>query len=241
MGDLTTDTFFNGKIKVFQSLSGYRFSIDAVIIANSVVLQPTERVCDIGTGCGIIPLVIAYRHPCTPAIYGIEIQRPLAEIAIENTAQNQMDHRIKIIYGDARTLTPEETKGPLNVLVCNPPHHDKHAGRINPDSQKALARHEITLNIDDLLATARRMLVPYGRLLVIYPASRTTDLLTRMRAGHIEPRKIRFVYTSPGRAAKRVIVEGILGGRQGAEISAPLFVNDASGDYTPEIKDMFSG
>ena len=241
MNDVTTDTFFNGRIRVDQSASGYRFSLDAVILANTASRRAAGRVCDIGTGCGIIPLVMAYRNPGISVVYGIEIQRALAEIASQNAGQNQVADRVKIICADAKAITTEDTQGPVDMVVCNPPHYEKKAGRINPDSQKALARHEISINLKDLLAAARRILVFQGRLMVIYPAGRIAELMTRMQEMHMAPKWLRFVHTTPGKAASRVIVEGVSGGGPGSEIAAPLYVNDEEGRYTPEAEAMFSG
>ena len=239
--DITTDTFFNGRITVAQYISGYRFSIDSVLLANMVRLQDSDRICDIGTGCGIIPIVLGYRHPGVSAIYGIELQERLAQIATCNVNQNQMAHRIKIIHRDATSMNANDTDGLIDLVICNPPHYEKHSSRINPDSEKALARHEIALDIKKLLSTTRRILAPRGRLIVIYPARRITELLSDMRNTGIEPKFLRFVHNSPGKEAMRVIVEGINNGGPGARIAEPLFINDAQGLYTPEIEAMFAG
>lgn len=241
MRNFTTDTFFNGRIAVAQYVSGYRFSIDSILLANMVCLQDSDRVCDIGTGCGIIPIVLGYRHPGISAIYGIELQKRLAQIATYNVNQNQMTHHVKIIHGDAKFMSADDIDGLVDRVICNPPHYEKHSSRINPDSEKALARHEIALNIKELLSTTRRILAPRGRLIVIYPARRITDLLHEMRGTGIEPKYLRFVHTSSGKEAKRVIVEGTLNGGPGAKIAEPLFINDAQGLYTPELETMFSG
>jgi len=241
MNDVTTDTFFNGRIRVDQSASGYRFSLDAVILANTACRRAADRVCDIGTGCGIIPLVMAYRNPGISAVYGIELQRALAETASQNVAQNRLADRVKIICADAKAITTGDTQGPVDLVVCNPPHYEANAGRINPDSQKALARHEISLNLKDLLAAARRILVFQGRLMVIYPAARIAELMARMQEMQVTPKWLRFVHTMPGKAAGRVIVEGVSGGGSGSEIAPPLYVNDEKGRYTPEVEAMFSG
>ncbi len=240
MDDLTTESLFNGRITLRQPASGYRYAIDAVILAHAAALKPVDRACDIGTGCGIIPLVMAYRNPAIEEIIGIEIQPRLAEIAGSNVLHNRMERRIRIICNDAKILTPEDTKGKIDLIVCNPPHHKPDAARINPASEKALARHEIALNLDDLLSAAIRLLVPDGRLMMIYPASRIADVLSRMRGHGIEPKALRFVHTAMGKDAKRVIVEGVPGGGPGTTVSNPLFISDDKGRYTTELAAMFS-
>lgn len=239
MTELTKDTFFNGRLIVNQSASGYRFSIDSVILANLAVVKRGQRVLDLGTGCGIIPLIMAWRNPDAGPIYGVEIQAELADTAAENVRQNRMESRITIRCTDMKTLAPEATDGPFDAVVCNPPHYKNNSGRINPDTQRAIARHEITVTLDDMAATAQRMLCRAGRLILIYPAERLVDLACAMRNAGIEPKRLRFIHSTAGTEAKRVFVEGIAGKRPGAKIAAPLNIYDAAGHYTPETAAMF--
>ena len=237
---LTRDTLFNGQVTLFQSTSGYRFSIDPVILANMALPRDCRRICDIGCGCGIMPIILVYRNPEIPAVYGIEIQESLARIARQNVLQNRMTDRIRIIHGDVNAMRTDEVDGPVDLVIANPPHHGKEAGRINPASEKALARHEITMDINSLVAAARRILTPKGRFRVIYPANRIADLLPAMRNKAIEPKTIRFVHSLPGSRAMRVIVEGTANGRPGAEVTEPLYIMDEKGAYTPETGAMFA-
>lgn len=240
MKNVTKDALFNDRIIVTQPASGYRFSMDAVIVANTALLRPPGRVCDIGTGCGIIPLVMAYRNAKIETIYGIEIQGSLSAIAIENVMQNRLDDRIKIIHKDINLVTVDDLNGPVDLVVANPPHHVKNAARINPLSEKALARHEITLTMDHLLSSAARLLAPSGRLIMIYPAARLAPLLAGMKNRQIAPRILRFVHTSPEKNASRVVVEGVKGGGEDLKIVGPLFITDEKGKYTPELDAMFA-
>lgn len=239
MNKYTQDSLFNGRIRIDQPASGYRFSADAVILANIASSRQASRVCDIGTGCGIVPLVMAYRNPSISVIFGIEIQHAPADTALRNTLQNGLDDRIRIIRGDARTLAIADIEGPVDLVVCNPPHCKEGGGRLNPCPQKATARHEITLNLESMLSAAGRLLAPRGRLMVIYPALRITDLLSRMRRARIEPRWLRFVHPSPGKTARRVVVEGVSGGGAGASIAAPLYITDGKGRYSSEMEAMY--
>lgn len=240
MDDVTRDALFSGRLMIDQPAAGYRFSIDAVILANTAFSKPGSRVCDIGTGCGIVPIVMAYRNPGISIIYGVELQERLAEIAAHNVAENRMEKCIKIIRGDAKTITPDDTNGTVDLLVCNPPHYGQNAARINPLSEKAVARHEISLTLDELVTAAGRLLSPGGRFMIIYPATRITDLAARLRGERIEPKWLRFVHTAPGNDAKRVIIEGIAGGGPGAKIADPLFIMDGNGRYSPEVEAMYA-
>ena len=174
MQSLTTDTFFNGKLHITQDASGYRFSIDAVVLASHTDVRAGERLLDLGAGCGIIPLILAYRHPDI-RVYGIEIQKDLADLANANITENCMQDRITLICRDMRELKPDLIGGPVDVIVCNPPYRKPNSGRLNPDPQRAVARHELKVSLTDVLRTVRCMLRTAGRFVTIYTAERAAE------------------------------------------------------------------
>lgn len=239
MDEQTQNTFFNGRITMFQPASGYRFSLDAVIAANTAAGCKAFRALDIGTGCGILPIVMAYRNPEISVIHGIEIQEELAMLARKNVSVNHMDPRIRIHTKDIQQVTSRDIGGPVDLIACNPPHYEARAGRINPASQKALARHEIALPLKGLVSAASRLLVSGGQFLAIYPASRLVDICWNMRNTGIEPKWIRFIHSAPDRPASKVLVKGVKDGGTGAAVVSPLYVADEDGRYTPEMKAMF--
>ena len=237
MKTLTTDTFFNGRLQVKQNRSGYRFSIDAVLLAGHIRLRPGDKVLDLGTGCGIIPLILAYHHKKIK-VYGVEIQKELADIASGNVKENRMEDRITILCRDMKELKHDMVSGPVDLIVCNPPYRKTKSGRMNPDEQRAVARHEIKVKLNDVIETARRMLRTSGRFVMIYPAQRMIDMLTQMRSNCIEPKFFRMIYSDLNSEAKLILVEGIKGGRPGAKIGPPLIIYCKDGSYTDELKDM---
>lgn len=239
MTDLTHDTFFNGLVSIKQPLNGYRFSIDSVILANLADVKAGERILDLGTGCGVIPLILCFRHPEIKTVFGAEIQQGLAQIAAENTIDNRMSDRIKILHKDIKSITPADTNGPVETTLCNPPHFAKKTGRINPDSQRAIARHEITMNLPDLTSASSLMLSPGGRLFVIYPSERLADLISAMRDSDIEPKRLRMIHPDPQNRALRVLFEGIKNGNPGIKIDPPLYIRSESGQYSEEVDAMF--
>jgi tRNA1Val (adenine37-N6)-methyltransferase len=238
MEDFTTDTFFNGRIRVKQYRYGYRFSIDAVLLAYHARLRYGDRVVDLGTGCCIIPLILVYRYPGIK-VYGVEIQEELAHLAAFNVQDNRMDNRISVLCEDLKTLNPEITSGPVDVVVSNPPYRRAQSGRVNPDQQRAIARHEIKVTLYDIVETSRRLLHTAGRFITIYPAERTTDILMQMRSTRIEPKFLRMIHSRPSTDAKLVLVEGIKGGQPGTKIAPPLTIYQEDGSYTDEVKKMF--
>lgn len=235
--DLTRDTFFEGRLLVTQTIGGYRFSIDAVLLAAGIHPRPGESVLDLGAGCGIISLMLAYRHP-EVFIHAVELQPELIELARINVADNCLAERVAVVHTDMRLLPSGNLRGPFDWIVSNPPYHRSATGRINPNDQKALARHEIAMDLTQLLACARRMLRTGGRLALIYPAERTADLLIQMRREGIEPKYLQGVHSHNGKEARLVIVHGIHGARPGMRMAAPLVIYQPDGGYTDVVKAM---
>jgi len=235
---LTADSFFNGRIQVKQHRSGYRFSIDAVLLASHARPGPEDTVCDLGTGCGIIPIILVYRNPGIK-VYGIEVQTDLADIAALNITENGLDDQISVLCMDMKALNLQMTSGPVDLVVSNPPFRKAKSGRINPNRQRAVARHEIKATLYDVVETGRRMLRTGGRFAMVYSAERMTDILTHMRTAGIEPKSIRTIHSGIETAAKLVLVEGKKGGRAGIKIGPPLIIYRKNGSYTDEVEKMF--
>ena len=238
MKSLTTDSFFNGCIQVKQNRSGYRFSIDAVLLAWHADPGPNDTILDLGTGCGIIPMILTYRHP-EVKIYGIEVQTELADIANLNIIENGMEDQITILCRDMKTLKHEDTSGPVDLVISNPPFRKSKSGRINPNQQRAIARHEIKTTLYDVVETARRMLKTSGRFVMVFPAGRLTDILTQMRALGVEPKSVRMVHSEKNTEAKMILVEGKKGGRSGLKIDSPLIIYQENGSYSDEVEQIF--
>lgn len=238
MTSLTSDTFFNGRVKIKQKRSGYRFSIDAVLLAWHAEPRPDDTILDLGTGCGIIPIILAYRHPGI-RVYGIEVQMDLADVARLNIEENKMDDRIFIRCMDMKMLNHDVTSGPVDLVVSNPPFRKARSGRINPSPQRAIARHEIKTTLHDVIKTTRSMLRNSGRFVIVYPAERITDILSQMRKFEIEPKWIRMIHSEKNTNAKLILIEGKRGGRPGLKIGSPLIIYRKNGTYSDEVEKMF--
>ena len=214
------DEFMDGRLKLIQSKTGYRFSIDAILLSQFVTIKRGDRLVDLGTGCGIIPLILLLTRPVAYAS-GLEIQMDLAHQAARNTKLNGYEHKMGIIQGDLRQFPFEGSSA--DVVTCNPPYRPKNSGRINPDVQRAIARHEMLASLDDILNAASRILRAKGRLAMIYPAVRLVDVLVRMRGFNLEPKRVRVVYPGMESEAKLALIEATLGGRRGLKLLPPLF------------------
>lgn len=195
-------------LTIDQPDSGYRFSEDPFILAGHVRFGGMETILDIGTGCGVIPLLLASRGK-ELSIFGVEIQEELCDFAVRNIRRNGFKDRVHIIQKDIADIEIEEIDGPVDIIVSNPPYKRRGTGRLNPDSQKALARHEISLDIENVFRCASRLLKNNGRLYIIFPADRIHDLMVSMEKYHFSASGIRFVHTKKNVPAKRVLLDAV--------------------------------
>lgn len=237
MDHVTFDTFFDGRLQVAQPDKGYRYSIDTILLAALPRLKPGQALLDLGTGCGIIPLILAFRFPET-RITGVELQPELAQLADLNVSNNGMRNRVRIIHEDLRRLSLEMVAGPVDWIVSNPPYRRAASGRINPNCQRALARHEINVNLQELIDTVKRLLRTGGRFAVIYPSERAVDLLSLMRLAGLEPKWMQSIHSQAGHPAKLVLVQAVLGGGPGLTIETPLVIYDPDGKYSGAVQEM---
>jgi len=213
------DCFMDGRLKLIQSKDGYRFSIDAILLAEFVTIRQGDVVVDLGTGCGVIPLILLLTKLVGYA-FGLEIQEELAGQATRNVLLNGFDDKMRVVLGDIKN--PPIAEESADVVICNPPYRQVKSGRINPDPRRAIARHEIMASIDDILRASRSVLRKKGRFALIYSSVRLADILARMRRFNLEPKKIQIIYPDLNSGAKLVLVEAILGGRPGLKISPPI-------------------
>lgn len=238
--EYTCDEFFNGNIKVLQPSKGYRFSIDSVILAGLSQPQKGATVLDLGTGCGIIPLLLAHRFPSLRLI-GVELQPCLAALAKENIQRNGMQDRMSILCRDMRDLPPNSIGTTVDYIISNPPFRPVTSGRINPNPQKALAKHELAIDLPQLLTTARNLLRFGGKFITIYPSERLTDVMFQMRQKEIEPKRLHPIFTKKKKPAELVIIEGVRGGRTGIQELSSFVIYCSNGRYTNKMVQVLSG
>lgn len=236
--DVTEDALFDGRLKILQPRRGYRFALDAVLLAGLCRPGQNDEIADLGTGCGVIPLIMAFRGQ-GKFITGMEIQESLAKLAAENVKINKMEERIRIVHGDFREVEKYFPAEQTDLVICNPPYRKVKTGRINPNEEKALARHEILANLDDVLNAARYLLKTKGRLSIIYPATRLAHLCNRIMKYGFEPKRLTIIYSAPGEGAQLVYLDSRKGGGEELHIDPPFFVYDGKGNYSEEMKRLY--
>lgn len=239
MAAYTVDTLFKDRIQICQPRDGYRFSIDPLLLASHISPLPGSRIIDMGCGCGIIPLILGFRHK-TVKITGIEIQEELANLAQKNMSENALSQRIRILHRDIRELEPGDVGTPADIILSNPPYKRKNSGRLNPTPQKAVARHEICIDLPCLLEKAFCLLSPGGTLCLIYPVSRLGELMPEMSRAGFRPNWLRFVHPRPHSPATRVLVCGTNRGNPETQVLDTLYLYDRDGNPTKEHSGLFN-
>lgn len=217
--DECIDEFLNGRLRLIQSKDGYRFSIDAILLSEFVTIRKGDVIVDLGTGCGVILLMLLLTKSTGHTI-GLEIQQGLADQAARNAILNGFENKMDVVIGDIKyhPLSRESA----DVVICNPPYRRAKSGRINPDVRRAIARHELLASLDDILRAARGLLRKKGRLALIYPSARLADILVRLKHYDFEPKRLRINYPDLKSNAKLTLIEASLHGKPGLEIGPPL-------------------
>jgi tRNA1Val (adenine37-N6)-methyltransferase len=236
----TLDALFGGAVKLFQSRAGYRFSLDALLLADFATLKRRDRVVDLGTGSGVIPLILARAHPAL-SIVGVEYQSALAERAARNVALNRLAGRVSIARGDVRDPASIAAANRFDAAICNPPYRRPASGRVSANDERQIARHEIHGGLDDFIAAGGYFLRAKGRMAMVYLAERSVDLLAALRRAGLEPKRLRLVHSSVRSEASLVLVEAVKQGRSGMKILPPLIVYREGKEYSDEVAAMIAG
>jgi tRNA1Val (adenine37-N6)-methyltransferase len=188
----------------------------------------------------VIPLILALRFP-KAKIYGIEVQDDLAQLAVYNVHRNRMEDRVKILHGDLRQAGALVGEGVADVVCTNPPYRPVGSGRLSPNAQRTIAKHEVRGTLFDVVSAARTLLKPSGCLWMVYPASRLVDVVTQMRACLLEPKQLRLVYSRYESEAELVVAKACEGAKAGVSVLPALVTHRKDGGFTQEMAALIDG
>jgi tRNA1Val (adenine37-N6)-methyltransferase len=225
--DETLDTLLGGRLQILQKKKGYRFSMDAILLSQYCRIKRNEKVIDLGTGCGVLPLLLSQTTKGNFFI-GVEVQKELSVLARKNVLLNRLDDRVFILQKDFRELKKVFPSGSFDVALSNPPYRKYRTGRVNPVTEKAIARHEIQGTLEDLISIISYLLRPKGRCYLIFPALRMVDLLVVLRKNRLEPKRIQFVHPRPGEEAKFILAESVKDSGVELRLMVPLVLHETS-------------
>jgi len=237
--DETLDDLQLKGIHIIQKKEGFRFGVDAILLANFSKVKKNATVIDLCSGTGIIPLIIKGKSQCG-VIKGVEIQGEFAEMANRTAMYNNFSDEIKFIEGDLKDKELLKSLGRVDIVTVNPPYKLYSSGILNDSDKNAIARHEVCCTLEDVIIAARTLLKDNGKLFMVHRPDRIVDIFTLMRKYKIEPKRIRFIHPKPGKAPNILLVEGQRDGGAFLKIEDPLYVHMEDDSYSEEIKAMYN-
>lgn len=226
-------------MKIVQNTDWFSFSLDSVLLSNFVKLtKKTVKIMDFCTGNAPIPLILSQKTNAD--IIGIELQKEIYDLAKKSIEINNLSSRIKLYNMDIKELTKMYETDTFDLITCNPPFFQVNKlSKINDNSIKSIARHEIKVNLNDIFLLARKLLKNNGSICMVHRTDRLIDIIDSMRSNNIEPKRIQFVFPKINSDSNIVLIEGTKNGNSGLKVLSPLYVHDSNGDYLEEIKKMF--
>ena len=193
-----------------------------------------------GCASGAVVLLLALRFPHILRLSGMDIQKPLVEMARRNAIENGLSDRVSFFEGDVRTVEAVLPPRSFSAVVMNPPYEAPGRGRLRASREEQTARQGFFCAPEDVARAARHLLPFRGRLYLIFKAGRAAELFTALRSRDLEPKRIRDVLPLPGRPASVVLVEAAAGGKPGMIVEAPLYIEDGRGSYTEELMKAYT-
>lgn len=236
-GERFDDLHRNG-YKIIQNKKKFCFGMDAVLLSGFASVREGENVLDLGTGTGIIPILLAGktegRH-----FTGLEIQTESADMARRSVLHNHLEDRISIIEGDIREAGKIFPPAFFDVITSNPPYMTGQHGLVNPNKEKAIARHEICCTLEDVVGQTARLLRVGGRFYMGHRPFRLAEILHMLVEYRLEPKRLQLVYPFIDKEPNMVLIEAVRGGRSRVQVEKPLIVYEKPGVYTEEIYDIY--
>lgn len=232
------DELHRNNYYIIQDKKRFCFGMDAVLLSGFAKAKPGETILDLGTGTGIIPILLEAktdgRH-----FTGLEIQPESADMAARSVAYNHLEEKVDIVTGDIKDASDIFGASSFDVITTNPPYMIEQHGIENNSDCKAIARHEILCNLDDILRESAKILKPNGRFYMVHRPFRLAEILGKMTQYRIEPKRMRLVYPFVDKEPNMVLIEGLRGGKPRMKVEKPLIVYKSPGVYTEEIYDIY--
>ncbi len=225
-------------LRIIQDPGRFCFGMDAVLLTGYVNEKKGCELLDLGTGTGIIPLLLSAKTDILH-LTGLEIQSESADMAARSVAMNGLQERISIVKGDIKEADRLFGAASFDVITSNPPYMKGHHGLQNPESPKAIARHEMLCDFEDIARVTEKLLKPSGHFYLVHRPFRLAELITCLCAHHLEPKRMRLVHPYVDREPNMVLMDCVRGGNSRLTVDKPLIVYEKPGVYTKEIYDVY--
>lgn len=221
---------------IFQKKDGFRFTIDSILLVNFLKLKTNSTLLDIGTGTGIMPLLLS-NNANIQKLCAVEIVEEIYDMFQRCLEYNKLVDKIDLFHSDIKDF---KVKEPFDYIISNPPYMRLSDGFVSPSDYRATARHEVKLNLKDLLINSKRLLKNGGSLNLIYRSDRFLELITEAKDLNLNPKRIRFIHTKKDNESNLFMIELIKGFKTSCAILSPLCIYDTNGEYTEEVKNYYN-
>ena len=225
--------------RIIQNPDKFCFGMDAVLLTGFAYAKEGDRLLDLGTGNGIIPLLMEAKYRCRELV-GLEIQADSADMASRSIMLNDLSDKIHIVVGDIREADAIFRPASFDCITCNPPYMIGAHGIVNPHEPKALARHEILCTFADVASQAAKLLKPGGHFFLVHRPFRLAEIMTELVRHKLEPKRMRLVYPYADREPNMVLLEAVRGGKPRMRVEKPLIVYREPGVYMPEVREIYA-
>ncbi|MEE3468566.1 MAG: tRNA1(Val) (adenine(37)-N6)-methyltransferase [Eubacterium sp.] len=225
---------------LIQNPSWFCFGMDAVLLSAFARVGEGDRVIDLCTGNGVIPILLSARTK-GDRFDGLELQEDIADMAMRSVRYNRLEDRVEIRQGDVKEAVSLYGAACAQVVTCNPPYLTETGGLINPTDHKAIARHELKLSLAEVIDAAKRLLVSGGRFYMVHRPFRLAEILHGMVEAGLEPKRLRMVHPHEDKDPNMVLIEGVRGGNSGMVVDRPLVIYKKDGTYTDEVRELYEG
>lgn len=236
--DERIDDLYRNGYRIIQNKNYFCFGIDAVLLSDFAKVGPGDKVLDLGTGTGIIPLLMEAKTQGKTFI-GLEIQDACAQMARRSVALNHLEEKVMIVTGDIKEASSIFAKSSFQVVTSNPPYMNHQHGIQNLSEEKAIARHEVKCSLEDVIREASGLLCFHGRFYMIHKPFRMAEIISKCKKYDLEPKRIRFVHPYVKKEPTMMLIEAVRGGKEMIKVEPPLIVYDAPGQYTREIYEIY--
>jgi len=227
------------KLEIIQDNRFFKFGTDSVLLANFVELRQGDKVIDLGTGSGVIPLLLAYKNKDVE-VTGVEIQAEAAKLAERNAEFNQLQNQIEIINADLCQLESKLEAGTFDAVVSNPPYLPVEGGKMKDNNYIAVARHEIKAELEDVVAEAVRLLKYGGYFFLVHRAERLTEVIETLANYNCQAKELRLVQARRDKEADIFLLKAKKGANPGLRVKPVLIIyEDQSCEYTAELKEIY--
>lgn len=224
--------------RIIQNPEKFCFGMDAVLLSGFAKARENDKVLDLGTGTGIIPILMEAKTEAAH-LTGLEIQEESADMARRSVALNGLSGKIDIVTGDIKEAGTIFASASFDVITCNPPYMIGQHGLTNPDAPKAIARHEILCTLEDVISNAAKLLKPGGHFYMVHRPFRLAEIMITLSRYKLEPKRMQLVYPYVDKEPNMVLIEATRGGRPRMTVEKPLIVYKSPGEYMPEIYDIY--